>query len=67
MTFIPLSVTLWNDLGDPGFDGVELAGFKSRVKAFLLSYQLAPVLSLTVFPFSSFIRWVGIEGLESSD
>ena len=27
MTFIPLSVSLWNDLGDPVFDGVGLAGF----------------------------------------
>ena len=29
-TFIPLSVSLWNDLVDPVFDGVGLAGFKSR-------------------------------------
>ena len=29
-TFIPLSVSLWNDLSDPVFDGVGLAGFKSR-------------------------------------
>ena len=29
-TFIPLSVSLWNDLVDPMFDGVVLAGFKSR-------------------------------------
>ena len=28
-TFIPMSVYLWNDIGDPVFDGVELAGFKS--------------------------------------
>ena len=28
-TFIPLSVSLWNDLVDPVFDGVGLAGFKS--------------------------------------
>ena len=28
-TFIPLSVSLWNDLGDPVFDGVGLADFKS--------------------------------------
>ena len=36
-TFIPLSVSLWDDLGDPVFDGVGLAGFKSRVNAFLLA------------------------------
>ena len=36
-TFIPLSVSLWNDLGDPVFDGVGLTGFKSRANAFLLA------------------------------
>ena len=36
-TFIPLSVSLWNDLSDPVFDGVRLAGFKSRANAFLLA------------------------------
>ena len=37
MTFIPLSVSLWNDLSDYVFDGVGLAGFKTREKAFLLA------------------------------
>ena len=37
MTFIPLSVSLWNDLGDPVFDGVGLAGFKCRANADLLT------------------------------
>ena len=32
-----LSVSLWNDLVDPVFDGVGLAGFKSRSNAFLLA------------------------------
>ena len=36
-TFIPWSVSLWNDLSDPVSDGVELAGFKSKVNAFLLA------------------------------
>ena len=36
MTFIPLSVSLWNDLVNPVFDGVGLAGFKSSSNAFLL-------------------------------
>ena len=36
-TFVPLSVFLWNDLADPIFDGVGLAGFKSRANAFLLA------------------------------
>ena len=37
MTFILMSVSLWNDLGDIIFDGVGLAGFKSRVYAFLFA------------------------------
>ena len=36
-TFIPLSVSLWNDLANVVFDGVGLAGFKSRANAFLLA------------------------------
>ena len=36
-TFIPLSVSLWNDLANLVFDGVGLAGFKSRANAFLLT------------------------------
>ena len=35
--FLPLSVSFWNDLADPVFDGVELAGFNSRANAFLLA------------------------------
>ena len=36
-SFVPLSVSLWNDLSDLVFDGVALAGFKSRANAFLLA------------------------------
>ena len=36
-TFVPLLVSLWNDLSDPVFDGVGLASFKSRANAFLLA------------------------------
>ena len=36
-TFILLSVSIWNDQVDPVFDGVGLAGFKSRSNAFLLA------------------------------
>ena len=36
-TFIPFSVSLWNDLSNPVFDGVGLAGFKSRANASLLA------------------------------
>ena len=36
-TFILLTVSIWNDLANPVFDGVGLAGFKSRANAFLLA------------------------------
>ena len=36
-SFITLSVSLWNDLADPIFDGVGLACFKSRANALLLA------------------------------
>ena len=36
-TFIPLSVSLRNDLADPVFDGIGLAGFESRANASLIS------------------------------
>ena len=36
-TFVPLSLSLWNDIADPVFDVVRLAGFKSIANAFLLA------------------------------
>ena len=36
-SFIPFSVSLWNNLANPVFDGVGLAGFKSRANASLLA------------------------------
>ena len=65
-TFIPFSVSLWNDLNDPVFDGVRLAGFKSRANE-VIFYLLAHFLSPPIFPFSSIILWVSIVGLGSSD
>ena len=38
-TFVRLSVSLWNDLADPVFHGVGLAGFKSTANAFLLAVK----------------------------
>ena len=67
LTFIHLSVSLWNDLSDPLFDSVGLAGFKSRADAFLLAYLLAHFLAPAIFPFSSFILWVGVVWFGSSD
>ena len=64
---IPFSVSLWNDLSDPVFDGVGLSRFKSRVNVSLFTYLLTHFLSPPVFPFSSFILWVGIVGMGSSD
>ena len=36
-SFVPLTVSLWNDLSDPVFEGVGLADFKSRANAFLFA------------------------------
>ena len=36
-SFVPLSVSLFDDLSDPVFHGVGLADFKSRANAFLLA------------------------------
>ena len=36
-TFVPLSLSLWNDLADPVLDGVGLSGFTSRASAFFLA------------------------------
>ena len=68
-TFIHLSVSLWNDLADPVFDGVELGGFKSRDNAFYSLKLLYPYYSLLLlfFIFSSFCLLVGVVGLGSSD
>ena len=54
-TFIPLSVSLWKDLGDPILDGVGLAGFRSRAMPFYWPSCSLPFRSPTVFHFSSFI------------
>ena len=53
-TFVPLYVSLWNDLSDLVFDGVGLAGFKSRANAFLLAQSALSFLSPTILSFSSF-------------
>ena len=49
MIFIHLSVSLWNDLADPVFDGVGLAGFKGRPNAFHWLKLLYPFYSLLLF------------------
>ena len=68
-TFVRLSVSLWNDLANPVFDGVVLAGFNSRVNVFLLAKAALPLLlSSTIFLFLFFlsIGWycgAGVFGL----
>ena len=53
-TFVPGSVSLWNDLVDHLFDGVGLAGFKSRANVFYWPKLLYPYYSLLLFfPFYS--------------
>ena len=53
--FIPLSVSLWNDIGDPVFDGVAQADFKSRANSFLLAQLLVRSLFLSYcFPLVIF-------------
>ena len=51
-TFISLSVSLWNDLGNLVFDGVGLAGFKSRPTLLYWPKLLYPYYSLPLFPVS---------------
>ena len=47
---------LWNDLADPAFDGVGLAGFESKANAFLLSLAALSLLqSSTYFPILFFL------------
>ena len=48
-----LSVSLWKNLGDPVFDGVGLAGFKSRANALLLAKSAFSFLSPTILSFPS--------------
>ena len=45
-TFVPLSVSLWNNLSHPVFDGVGQVSFKSRTNAVLLtwSFFLSPTV-----------------------
>ena len=54
-TFVPLSVSLWNDLDDPVFNGVGLEGFKSMDNVFFIcqSCSIATII-LLIFPFSFF-------------
>ena len=50
-TFIPFSVSLWNGLANPVFDGVGLAGFKSRANASLLALACS-IPTMVFYPLS---------------
>ena len=52
-SFIPLSVSLWNDLADPVFDGVGLAGFKSKANPYLLPLSILSLCLQLFSPVSS--------------
>ena len=60
---MPLSVSLWNDLCDPAFDGVEQADFKNRANAFLAVGLICSfILSPNICHFSS-LHWLVVLGL----
>ena len=42
ITFIPISVSLWNDLADHVFDGVGLVDYKRRANVFLIGLSSLP-------------------------
>ena len=51
--FIPLAVSLWNDVANPVFDGVGLAGFKSRANPMLFYWpKLLPTIIFYSFSLS---------------
>ena len=56
-TSVPLSVSLFNDLGSHAFDGVGLA-VKSSSNAFLLAKSALSFLSPTIFNFSPFYGFI---------
>ena len=58
---MPLSVSLWNDLSDPVFDGVGLAGFKTRANDLLFLFCL--LLFYLFFPSIGWLCGVGVFGL----
>ena len=55
-TFVPLAVSLLNDLDDPVLDGVGFAGFKSRASAFYWP-NCSPFVSSTVFYWLVLWSW----------
>ena len=52
-TFISRSVSLWNDLVDPVFDGVGLAGFKSKANILVVGLSCS-IPTIVFYYFSHF-------------
>ena len=50
-TFVPFSVSLWNDLANPVFDGVGLSGFKSRANACLFIGLSCSIPTIVFYSF----------------
>ena len=61
-TFIPLSVSLWNELPNPVFDGVGLAGFKSRTNAFFIGLSCS-IPTIVFYSFSLSRCWHCLAGV----
>ena len=62
MTFVLLSVSLWNDLADPVFNGVGLARLKSRSNIFFcLSCSIPNIVYyyffLYLLPVNRLVLW----------
>ena len=49
------TVSLWNDLACPVFDGVGLAGFKSSYNAFFIGQAVPSFFVFYKFPFLFFL------------
>ena len=66
-TYSPLSVSLWNDVADPVFDGVRLGVLRAEPMFFHRPMLLAHILSSPVFSFYYFFLWAVLVRLGSSD
>ena len=59
-SFMPISESLWNNLGDLVFDGVGFMGFKCRANAFLLALSAHHFVSYYFLFF--FLPWLVVWG-----
>ena len=66
ITFIPLSVSLWNDLANPVFDGVGPVGFKIRAITILLARAACSLFCLLLFSLLALYRLVMLGQLQAT-